>query len=257
VPERTRGGHLPARNLSEVAAADLLAQPGCPVCRATQQATVAYFQAMFAEGVNDVGFRRQLDDSRGFCPRHTRALLDAERTGPGGTLASSILFEAILAVRAGEVRTAHAARGRTRRRRLADAARAPACPACQSDGAARARFIGTAVARADDPAWGEALASSPFCIDHLLALAAAAPPSETWRTIEARQLERADAIRARLAAYTHRFAHDRRHLITDDDRAAAGEAATLLGGGPERAGEPATDSRRRERASHPHVNEPS
>ena len=115
---------------------------------------------------------------------------------------------------------------------MTTAARAPACPVCQEEAAARIRFIGTALARSGDPAWQEALASSPFCLDHLLAVMAAAPPSDAWRVIEARQLERAEALRARVASFAHRSAHDRRHLITDDERTATDDAAEFLGGGP-------------------------
>ena len=37
---------LPARNLSEVAAADLLAAPGCPVCRAAADAEASFIRSM-------------------------------------------------------------------------------------------------------------------------------------------------------------------------------------------------------------------
>jgi hypothetical protein len=58
----------------------------------------------------------------------------------------------------------------------------------------------------------------------------AAQPSDEWRAVEARQLVRVEALRARLESFAHRSAHDRRHLITDDERRAADEAAELLGG---------------------------
>ena len=230
VPDRPPAGSLPARNLLEVAAADLLAEPGCPVCLAGERAAQAFISSMLWESVTDVGFRRRLDESRGFCRRHTHAVLAAERKGRGGTLGSSILFEAILAVRLADARTAHEARGRTRARRVADAARPPACPVCAASGGAEARIMGTALGRVRDPEWQEALATTAFCLDHLVALMAAAHADESWRLIEARQLERLGAVRERLESFAHRSAHDRRHLITDEERRAADDAAELLGG---------------------------
>ena len=230
MPEREKVGTLPARNLSEVAAADLLAQSGCPVCRVSDQGAQAFLESVLSELVNDVPFRRRLDEARGFCRPHTHGLLAAERKGRGGTLGSSILFEAILAIRAPEVRAAHEARGRTRTRRLGAAARAPGCPACAAAAGAEARFVGTVLARAGDPAWQEALVAAAFCLDHVLTLMAVAPPSDAWRTIETRQLERMEALRDRAGSFAHRSSHDRRHLVTDDERRAADDAAEFLGG---------------------------
>jgi hypothetical protein len=158
-------------------------------------------------------------------------VLGAERGGGGGTLGSSILFEAVLAVRVAELRSVHESRGRGRGRRIEAAARPPACPVCAAGTAAASRFVGTALSRAAEPSWQDALGSAAFCLDHFVLVMAAARPSDEWRAIEARQLARVEALRARIESFAHRSAHDRRHLITDEERRSADEAAALLGGG--------------------------
>ncbi len=43
---------------------------GCPVCRFMAEYSLSYLEALFYEQVNDVGIRRKLRDSRGFCNWH-------------------------------------------------------------------------------------------------------------------------------------------------------------------------------------------
>jgi hypothetical protein len=64
----------------------------------------------------------------------------------------------------------------------------------------------------------------------------------TWPPVEARQVARLQALRDRLAAFAHASAHDRRHLQTDDNRAAVDEAADLLAGASEPSGRSASPS---------------
>jgi hypothetical protein len=56
------------------------------------------------------------------------------------------------------------------------------------------------------------------------------PVPTAWPPAEARQIARLQALRDRLGAFAHASAHDRRHLQTDDNRAAVDEAADLLSG---------------------------
>ena len=107
----------------------------------------------------------------------------------------------------------------------------------------------TVVRLAEDPAWAHAAAGAPFCLDHLLALMDIRPVPDWWPAIEARHVERLQALRDRLEGYAHASAHDRRHLQTDDQRASVDEAADLLAGrhgpapGAVRAPAGATDAR--------------
>jgi len=73
-------------------------------------------------------------------------------------------------------------------------------------------------------------AAAPFCLDDLVALIAAAGDAVTFRPIVERQLERLDDLRARLEGYADHSAQDRRHLMRDEERRAADEAAGVLGG---------------------------
>ena len=229
-PERPPVPGLPVRNLSEVAVADLLLEPGCPVCREAALRAARFIESMLWESVNDVGFRRTLDAARGFCRRHTVQMLLWERSRSGGSLGSAILFGAVLAVREGETVGIHGSSGRARTRRMAYARRAPACPVCGDVAGAQEAVIGNLLRLAPDPEWREALSAAPFCFDHLLDLMARSTSTEPWRAIEARQIERLTAMRGRLEAFAHNSSYDRRHLITDDERHSIDDVAGLLGG---------------------------
>jgi hypothetical protein len=90
---------------------------------------------------------------------------------------------------------------------------------------------------AADPAWAQAAASAAFCLDHLLAMMGEAPSNDTWSQVEAHQLARLRQLEKTVESFVQRSSHDRRHLITDEERASLAAAAISLGG----------DSRRSER----------
>ena len=83
---------------------------------------------------------------------------------------------------------------------------------------------------AADPDWAEAAASADFCLDHLLAMMSEAPSTDGWSAVEARQLARLSDLEDRLESFVQRSSHDRRHLITDPERASLAAAASALGG---------------------------
>lgn len=221
---------LPARDISEIHLSDLIDEPGCPLCRERARSGQRFIESFLWEGVNDVGLRRQLDEARGFCPPHTHALLAANRKQSGGTLASAILFGAVVRVRRSEIEAARAAGRRPGRNRVADLRRAPACPVCQRESEAVASALAGLLRLSADEAWAEALKAAPFCLDHLLGLMAHAGRAAGWAPIEAAQLERIAVLDAQLERLAHHSSEDRRHLLTDDDRGAADAAARLLGG---------------------------
>ena len=70
----------------------------------------------------------------------------------------------------------------------------------------------------------------PFCLDDLVALLAVAGDAPAMAPIAAAHVDRLDSLAARLEGYAHHSAQDRRHLLTDEERSAADEAARLLGG---------------------------
>ncbi len=220
---------LPARSGADASLASALAATGCPVCRECDRAETGYLDSILAESVNDVRFRQALDGARGFCERHSVALLAADRRATGG-LGAAILLWATLSIRVRELEAAAAAGRRRRGRRLAEAMRAPACPACARIRGSETRSLERLIALAEQPVWGEAIATSPLCLRHLTGLLAAHPGTPGWDAIEVRQLDRLRDLLGRLDGYAYTSSHDRRHLQTDAQRRAPDEAARLLAG---------------------------
>ena len=163
------GSRLPVRTGADVHLADAFGAPGCPLCRERQRSEDAYLESILAESVNDIPFREALDAARGFCARHVAAVLEADRRR-AGTLGAAILLRATLVPRLRELEVANAAKGWSRARRVADAARPPACPACERDARTDAGRAESLVGLTADAAWAVAVAGSPLCLDHLLAL---------------------------------------------------------------------------------------
>ena len=219
---------LRVRSGADINLADAFGLPGCPLCRERRRTEAAYLESILSESVNDIPFRQAFDEARGFCARHARAVLDADRAR-AGSLGASILLRATLVARLRDVEAATTARGWARSRRVADARRPPVCPACERVATADERSVETVVRLTKDDDWAEAAAAAPFCLAHVIALMDVRPPPP-WAAVEARQVARLEALRDRLAAYAHASAHDRRHLQTDDQRASVDEAADALGG---------------------------
>jgi hypothetical protein len=220
---------LRVRSGADINLADAFGLPGCPLCRERRRTEAAYLESILSESVNDIPFRQAFDEGRGFCARHARAVLDADRAR-AGSLGASILLRATLVARLRDVEAATTARGWARSRRVADARRPPACPACMRVATADERSVETVVRLAADDDWAAAASAAPVCLGHLLALMDVRPAPPTWAAVEAQQVARLEALRDRLAAFAHASTHDRRHLQTDDQRASVDEAADVLGG---------------------------
>ena len=220
--------NVEARDLLDTRLAELLDAGDCPVCGYRSRAEERYISALLGEMVNDRGFRHELDAARGFCATHTHTLIDATRRESGGTVAAAILFGAIASVRLRELRTALGDRGR-RSKRLDETRRAPACPVCGESVAAERHAVDRLAERVARPDWADAVGVAPLCLDHLALVAAAADPT-LWQPVGERQLARVEELVGRLRSFAHHSSHDRRHLITDEERRSADEAASLLGG---------------------------
>jgi hypothetical protein len=220
---------LPARSGADVHLADAFEAGGCPICRELDRAESAYLESLLAESVNDIGFRQALDAGRGFCAAHSRAVLESDRRR-SGSLGAAILLRATLLTRIRDLEAAHAARGRSRAKRLADAARPPACPACARLARNASGLLDGLAAQVADPAWAKAVEVAPFCLDHLLGLLVRQPATGAWGEIEDRQLDRLRGVRDLLDRFAHASSQDRAHLQTDEQRASVDAAADLLGG---------------------------
>jgi hypothetical protein len=222
-------GELPARDLVDVRLGDAMRAGGCPLCGVRARSERGTLDAIIAERVLDLGFREGLERRHAFCRRHAAELIEADRRA-SGILGSSILYGAMLERRLAALREAVAAKGRTRRARLDRAAVRPLCEVCAQGATARTTAMARLVERADDPAWAAATAAAPFCLDDLTALLAAAGDAPAFRPIAEAQLAGLERLREALGGYAHNSAQDRRHLLTDEQRAAADAAARRLGG---------------------------
>lgn len=220
---------LPSRDLVDVRLAAAIAIGGCAICAVRARSERATLDAIIAERVLDFGFREGLEREHGFCRRHSAELLEANRQA-SGILGSSILFAAIVGHRAGALRAALHARGRSRRQRLAEAGRRPPCLACGQGASGVEIALARLVERSADPAWAAVIREIPFCLDDLTALLAAAGDAAAFAPIASHHLDRLDDLRRRLGGYVDHSAQDRRQLLTDEERGAAAEAARLLGG---------------------------
>jgi hypothetical protein len=219
----------PSTDLVDVRLLDAIERGGCAICAVRARSERATLDAIIAERVLDLGFRAGLEREHAFCRRHAAELIEADRRA-SGILGSSILYGAMLERRLADLRDAVGRRGRGRRSRLDAARRRPPCLVCQQGATAVETALGRLAERAADPAWASLAARIPFCLDDLGALIAAAGDAPAFRPVLEAQLTRLEDIHSRLEGYAHNSAQDRRHLVTDGERAAAQEAAELLGG---------------------------
>ena len=113
---------------------------------------------------------------------------------------------------------------------MTEAARPPACPACERSAHTDAGRAESVVKLTADPAWAEAVATAPVCLEHLVALMGVRPAPAAWAAVEERQLARLAALRDLLDGYSHTSSHDRRHRQTAEQRASPDRASALLGG---------------------------
>ena len=119
---------LEAHDNLDITVSEELFEVGCPLCRHRVAQGRRFLHSLVYEGVNDVGFRRVLEQSHGFCGHHAVALYEADREEMGGALGAAILLESVLRHRLEELAGANAEPSRAGRQRLERAAAAPECP---------------------------------------------------------------------------------------------------------------------------------
>ncbi len=221
---------LPQRDLVDVRLAAAIDVGGCAICVVRSRAEAASTVAVLdGERVMDIGFRASLERTASFCRRHAAALIVADRRN-SGILSTSILYGTLVSRRVAGLRDAIGSRGRTRRRRLDAAQARPPCVICAEGTSAAEVATQRLVERSSEAAWAAKIDDIPFCLDDLVALLATAGDSPSFAPLADRQLARLDDLAERLDEYAHNSAPERRHLMTDEQRKAADEAARALGG---------------------------
>lgn len=221
---------LPARDLLDVRLSEAYGREGCPICAVRARSERAALDSMVTEGVMDIATRGRLERSEGFCRRHLRELIIAERDGPGSLLGSGILYRTVLGRRLEIVRRGSGAKGRGLRAILGLAAKRPPCIACAQGTSGVEIALGRSVERAQDPAWADAMARAPFCLDDLIDLWRASKDEAALTPILRRQLERLTDLEHRLAGFIDHSSFERRLEMTDRERDSVAEAAAALGG---------------------------
>jgi hypothetical protein len=216
--------------------ADALVAPGCPLCRIRHDAARGYLESLLWDNVTDTRVRQRLAAGRGFCRAHVHELLKTERGQAGGTVGTAILLAASLRVRLAEIERIPTGDSRGSRAGIEQARRQARCPVCEAVASSEAIAVSTLVDKSGEPSWSHALGSADWCVDDLLALWSTAVErgADAWPAIAAAQVARMRALADRLESFVHHSSHDRRHLLTDEERRASDEAAAILGGSPAR-----------------------
>ncbi len=221
---------LPAEDIVDVRLIEAMRTPGCPVCAVRARSERATLDAIINERVLDIGFRAELERKHGFCRRHVAALVETDRRETGGILGSSILLGAVVDRRTGDLAAVIGSSGRTVRSRIRAARRRPPCLACSQGATGVETAISRLAERSREAAWVAVLRGSAFCLDDFLALWETAASERGFEPVAESQLARFADLRRRLDGYAYHSSHDRRHLLTDEERTAADEATDALGG---------------------------
>lgn len=231
-------GRLPARDFEEIRLAEAVEHGRCPICDARQEAAYAALRGLAREGATDVGLRARMDKGLGFCQPHSVGLARMELLQTSSQLATAVLLDAVLRRRLAALKALAGNDASAQGRGLADLVD-PRCPVCAQIADASSAAVARLLDLSTDAAWLAGLCSAEICLQDLYALWAAAAPGprdvgQRWSTILVSQLERLEALQKGLAAYAHNSTHDRRHLITPEQREAGAASIRFFGGSPER-----------------------
>ena len=220
-----------ARSIGDDALVESLTGDGCPLCRHVAKVAPQYLDSLLYQHTTDRTYRDRFRDGGGFCGRHVRAAVIADRAGNGDGVGGGIFLRSQLAARR---RALEAAGGFRAAKRIRDATR-PAwdCPVCENE-----RDLATSAAQrlvkhtAADATWREWVTTAPWCLAHLgeLLVAAVGDERDALQPLRDRQLAQMEDIEGRLDDLAHDSSHDRRGNVTPEVRAAVGEAADILAG---------------------------
>ena len=167
--------HLSHFRLVEV----LRSAEGCALCELATKEEKRYFEHLLYESVNDGGVRIELTKSRGYCPDHARALLEA-----GDGLGTAILYEDRLREVLEFLRKLEEGPWKSRHGEKVleswEEGKGGVCPACHQLEEARWSHLRTLLEGLGEPEVKETLeAGAGFCFPHLLSVLETAPDVES------------------------------------------------------------------------------
>ena len=159
----------PRRHAGEHDLIEAFGQPGCPVCRLATESVDAYLTSVCYEQVNDLDLREQLRSAGGFCRPHAERFIKQRL----GQLAAAIVYRDVLNTARKRLAAGWAGRGRSMLAGLFGRGRGsvrtvPACPGCEAESEAEARYIAVLRNRLQDPAVrARYQAGDGLCLPHI------------------------------------------------------------------------------------------
>jgi hypothetical protein len=217
--------------MGDEALVDAVVGPGCPLCAYVARIGPQYLDSLLYQHTTDRAYRDRFVAGGGFCARHVRAAIEADRSGNGDGVGGGIFLRSQLAARR---RALGSAGGFRAAKRIRDATR-PAwdCPVCENErtlaASASQRLVGHVASDAD---WRYWVTQAPWCLVHLGVLLAVAADAggDTLSDLAERQAQLMADIESRLDALAHDSSHGRRDQLNPAVRASVGEAADILAG---------------------------
>lgn len=171
------GKHLPFFKLT-----DACTSTECPLCTLRRRALDRYMESLVYEGINDRGFRRSFNRSRGFCALHEHAFLAA-----GDRLAVVITHRQLMVAALQEIRGHGRTRARTQsggsgeRGNRHGSPRGGDCQVCVMLEQTERQYLSTFAAHRNDPELQRYFVpSAGLCLPHFRRLVAEYPPVPDW-----------------------------------------------------------------------------
>jgi hypothetical protein len=212
-PERRTSGDPHGTKLRE--AVRRAGRMDCPLCAVLEEQERSRVHWLAYEGLSDIGLRKKLRRSKGFCRRHFHMLFDAA----GGEIfnlagVADVMID-LTRDDAEALRSCEGARSGKRAQKAAASLRARAtCPLCEAAGEASERKLSALLDALGDDAFRAVYAASPglLCRPHLGMALRREPPEHVADTLLRKHREALEDQHAELAEYLrkrdHRFAHE-------------------------------------------------
>ncbi len=188
---------------------DACYKPGCPACRVEQNYTRSYLRHLFHESVNDIGVRKVLRLSKGFCPEHGWLAVNENLAGPLGV---ALIYKDVINTTVHQLKKGLNTTTPIRKdylgifpnpqlRKASQALSAMArCPACQRQETMRAIIISSIVEKESvKRILGALTESDGLCFLHLQLVLREVKDSETGNQVIKIHLDKYGTIRDDLA----------------------------------------------------------